>query len=108
MMNKKALENTLREIENKAWAEYRMSLDLYIVSYEPNWDEDEEGQHESFEIAWDITWGDWKHEHWRSDVIVSEELAALFPNFTISLDTEVTEEDGSDCYSAYHSAFCYQ
>ena len=42
-----------------------------------------------------ISWGDWKHEHGRCDYILG--------NLGLTcVNTEVTEEDGSDCYSAVH------
>ena len=44
-------------------------------------------------ICVEINWGDWKHEHGASHIIMSE-LGAF------RIDEEVTEEDGSDCYSA--------
>ena len=40
-----------------------------------------------------IEWGDWKHEHLYCDHLMSEMGFALE-------DAEVTEEDGSDTYSA--------
>lgn len=49
----------------------------------------------------EISWGDWKHEHLRCKWIVTEFLM----KHGIELDhieTHVTEEDGSDCYSAIH------
>jgi len=45
-----------------------------------------------------ISWGDWKHDHGRTDYLMS-----LF-GFTLLYET-TTEEDGSDTYSAYH---CYK
>lgn len=48
-----------------------------------------------------IEWGDWKHEHLRFDWIMRE----LFGNKLIQINEEVSEEDGSDCYSAYHYIF---
>ena len=42
-----------------------------------------------------IPWGDWKHSHARTDYLISLfGFALLYEN--------VTEEDGSDTYSAYH------
>ena len=47
-------------------------------------------------ICIDISWGDWKHDHLRVDHLMEE-------NFIFSDCWEdVTEEDGSDCYSATH------
>ena len=43
----------------------------------------------------EISWGDWKHEHLR--------MKWLLSGFEM-LWSEVTEEDGSDCYSA---RYCY-
>lgn len=42
-----------------------------------------------------ITWGDWKHDHLRLDNIM-EGLGYTH------ITTNVTEEDGSDAYSATH------
>lgn len=46
-------------------------------------------------VVVEISWGDWKHEHWRADWLI-EELGGTL------VRTDVTEEDGSDCYSATH------
>lgn len=46
-------------------------------------------------IVVEILWGDWKHEHARCDWLVSQHGGK--PSGTM-----VTEEDGSDTYSAYH------
>ena len=47
-------------------------------------------------ICIDVEWGDWKHEHMRLDLMIAD-------NFDIKFRAvEVTEEDGSDCYSATH------
>lgn len=45
-----------------------------------------------------VTWGDWKHDHMFLDYIMKQE------GFT-PLGETVTEEDGSDCYSATHFYF---
>ena len=42
-----------------------------------------------------ISWGDWKHDHWRLDHLI-EKIGGTHTG------TVVTEEDGSDCYSAVH------
>lgn len=47
-------------------------------------------------IGIEIQWGDWKHDHAYLDYIMAE----TFPG--VKVQTEVTEEDGSDCYSAIH------
>lgn len=41
--------------------------------------------------------GDWKHEHARAKWLISENIKGV-----IYLNTKVTEDDGSDCYSADH------
>lgn len=43
-----------------------------------------------------VEWGDWKHEHAALDEIAKE---ATHP---IDIEVKITEEDGSDCYSAEH------
>lgn len=45
----------------------------------------------------DITWGDWKHDHLFVDHVFTTILGAKH------YSTEVTEEDGSDTYSAIHT-----
>lgn len=44
--------------------------------------------------------GDWKHEHNYADYLIEEFLN----NINVKYDTwkDITEEDGSDCYSAIH------
>ena len=49
-----------------------------------------------------IDWGDWKHDHLWCDYEVENFLKSK-GHEVISHDTEVTEEDGSDTYSAIHS-----
>lgn len=46
-----------------------------------------------------IYWGDWKHDHARFNYLVR----TLYP--TADIAEELTEEDGSDCYSAIHRIF---
>ena len=48
-------------------------------------------------IDYSISWGDWKHDH-----IYSEDLAKEFFKEDLSISEDVTEEDGSDTYSATH------
>lgn len=48
------------------------------------------------EIAIEVSWGDWKHDHLCLDLLLKE---------TFNLDcirNETTEEDGSDTYSSIH------
>lgn len=51
--------------------------------------------HEDGTVEVSIEWGDWKHEHGYLDYLMKE-------NGFILVNKEVTEEDGSDCYSATH------
>ena len=48
-------------------------------------------------IAYEITWGDWKHEHLRFDWMMEENFKNLR-----SIHKVTTEDNGSDCYSAIH------
>ena len=63
--------------DNGVWAEvyqYNQSIAAYVVS---------------------ISWGDWKHEHlWARDLM-------SYLGY-VEIGNKVTEEDGSDCYSAEH------
>lgn len=53
--------------------------------------------HESLPvICAEISWGDWKHDHLRADWAMQE------AGFTC-VGQEITEEDGSDTYSAVHN-----
>ena len=42
-----------------------------------------------------IEWGDWKHDHRYLDYVMAELGYSVYK-------VDVTEEDGSDCYSALH------
>ena len=42
-----------------------------------------------------IEWGDWKHDHHYLDYVMAELGYSVYK-------VDVTEEDGSDCYSALH------
>lgn len=44
----------------------------------------------------EVIWGDWKHDHLWVDRLVTTALKVEYK------DEEVTEEDGSDCYSSIH------
>lgn len=46
-------------------------------------------------VSIEIEWGDWKHEHGYADYIMQQH------GFK-KIDEDVTEEDGSDCYSSIH------
>lgn len=51
-------------------------------------------------IYFDIVWGDWKHDHIRLWYLMYEFFRDR--GYTIERDIEVTEEDGTDTYSAEH------
>ena len=55
------------------------------------------------ELFAEIRWGDWKHDHLYYGYLI-EKWAALngFQVLTRDHVCEVTEEDGSDCYSGVH------
>ena len=52
-------------------------------------------------IKIDISWGDWKHDHLRAKWVVEDVLGLTVKKW----DEYVTEENGSDCYSASHSVW---
>ena len=52
--------------------------------------------HEVMKI--DINWGDWKHDHLRAKWVVRDVLGLNVRRW----DENVTDSDGSDCYSATH------
>ena len=52
-----------------------------------------------------ISWGDWKHEHLRLDYLIMNILYEYNPKLVhncFKVSEEITEEDGSDTYSATH------
>ena len=53
-------------------------------------------------ICVDISWGDWKHDHLRLDLIANNFFKEKGYDI-LNMNTEVTDEDGSDTYSATHS-----
>ena len=53
-------------------------------------------------ICVDISWGDWKHDHLRLDLVANNFFKEKGYDI-LNMDTEVTDEDGSDTYSATHS-----
>lgn len=44
----------------------------------------------------EISWGDWKHQHIYCDCLMK------YLGYETECEEEVTEENGSDCYSAIH------
>ena len=55
------------------------------------------------EICIDIHWGDWKHDHLRTKWIVADVFTELGLADKYTITEDVTEEDGSDTYSAIHT-----
>ena len=50
-----------------------------------------------------IRWGDWKHDHIRLKLLIEEFFEEkLGGEYEVLRASKVTEEDGSDCYSAEH------
>ena len=54
-------------------------------------------------ICIDITWGDWKHNHLCTKWIVEEVLDMMGFSGQYTMTEEITEENGSDTYSALHT-----
>ena len=54
-------------------------------------------------IAAEISWGDWKHEHGYCKYLMTEFFRSK--GMDINIQTDVTEENGSDCYSAVHRVY---
>ena len=52
-------------------------------------------EHINGSISVEIDWGDWKHDHAYCDYLMKERGYVL-------MDEQVTEENGSDCYSSIH------
>lgn len=61
----------------------------------------------SYTVECEINWGDWKHDHLFGDRIIRDSVGNL--GFIVrDIDEEVTEEDGSDCYSSTHYITFYK
>jgi len=50
---------------------------------------------EGIGVCVEISWGDWKHDHLRCDYILKQ-------SGFLKVAEQVTEENGSDCYSSIH------
>lgn len=83
-------QEDLKQLSNDL-SEHFADLNVY---YDIWWDDDS--------ILVDIDWGDWKHDHLWCDYEVEHFLNSRGYE-VLSHDTEVTDEDGSDTYSATHS-----
>ena len=53
------------------------------------------------EICVEINWGDWKHDHLCADWLIEEKFHAT------NAWKEITEENGSDCFSAIHHYYFF-
>lgn len=72
---------------------------IYAEVYD---DYDFRGSDDAFVLCVEINDGDWKHEHKRADGIVVD-VIDNYDNMEITkIGEDVTEEDGSDTYSAIH------
>ena len=50
----------------------------------------------------EIQWGDWKHDHGWCDYLIEDFFNQKPEVYKVIRAVNVTEEDGSDCYSATH------
>lgn len=50
-------------------------------------------------IQVEISWGDWKHDHARTDWLIADKCG----EWLSKIGESVTEEDGSDTYSSTHN-----
>lgn len=85
-MTKETTYKIIEEIEKKL-NEYNVWADVY---------------EEHFGICIEINWGDWKHEHLCAEWITRELLDLMGYAHKYTITEDITEEDGSDCYSARH------
>ena len=49
-------------------------------------------------VCIEVTWGDWKHAHMRLAYAMEQEFQEI-----IEHESQITESDDSDCYSAIHT-----
>ena len=71
------------------------ALELQKYLRENDADFDEVYEHNDGTIEISISWGDWKHSHLYLRSLMSKKGY-------VNTNSEVTEEDGSDTYSATH------
>ena len=81
-MVKKILEKKVADLFKEKelyyeWGVYSEGIDKYVI-----------------EVV--VEWGDWKHDHAYLDWVMNE-------NGFVKTNEVVTEDDGSDCYSAVHT-----
>lgn len=84
-------QEELNKLANELYDHLSSQKDFYEV-----WPSDEDT------ICVDVSWGDWRHDHLRLDKVAKEFFESKGYD-VINIDTEVTDEDGSDTYSATHS-----
>ena len=87
-MDKEKIQEML-DSANKEFQENQSSIIAEIYSLE------------TMLIVIEIECGDWKHEHGYADYVMSQH------GFT-KVQEQVTEEDGSDCYSSNHYYLCLE
>ena len=73
--------------------EKALNIGQYLT--EKNADFDDVYEHADGTIEIPVSWGDWKHSHAYLKHLMSE------LGYT-QIEEQLTEEDGSDCYSATH------
>lgn len=75
-------------------------LNAYLAEKNCHHRADVVGTEEGDKIYFEIYWGDWKHDHLRVEYLVEQFCESK--GYDIERDVVITEEDGSDAYSAEH------
>ena len=70
-----------------------LEIGQYLTDRDADFDDVYEHSNGTIEIP--VSWGDWKHSHLYLETLMNE-LGY------IQVKEELTEENGSDCYSATH------
>ena len=96
-MPKYIKSNDKFEVTNDTLYEIEKLLHNEITTFEPYLTDD------GFGI--EIFWGDWKHDHARADYLIRQYFENL--GYRVNVNQYVTEEDGSDTYSAQHNYRIY-
>ena len=82
------MNENLKKLQEKV---ENLLRDNKVYSYELDFDLDNDRV-----VYIELEWGDWKHDHLSLKWLMEE-------NGFTQAGEEVTEEDGSDCYSAIHT-----
>jgi hypothetical protein len=82
------MNENLKKLQEKV---ENLLRDNKVYSYELDFDLDNDRV-----VYIELEWGDWKHDHLSPKWLMEE-------NGFTQVGEEVTEEDGSDCYSAIHT-----